>query len=397
MAAIDSPFARNSLLISAVLFALALSARAQSPARVDDRPPREMPPRAIEAAIYLELYGHPDTARHRIEVRAVFDRVELSGVVSTDAARRTAEQLAGLVAPNRRIVNRLEVERDPQRSRTNGSAEGTPEDLARQFTDALAAKFPPEIMREVTVTTYLVGEPSVWVVALEGVVPSVRDQLAMSETLIFGSPSAAAVVNRTYAARNHLIGSRPDVSIRVPFVGLDVDVDRGVDLDVGPLGLRIGGGSRYRIADDPRLLDEFMAAVQADGDLRNAEIRPHMFAGVLMLDGRLQPAEKMRVVALATGLRGIRGVVDRTETMEGGPAYYRESDLAAYLRYRLGEHAGAREVELQPAPKDRIKVAATVATEFQATLAAAVLANDPAVGDLAVEPTFREATPDLPK
>jgi hypothetical protein len=398
MTSICSSIATRFALVVAALLMLATSASGQAPVRTDDKPPpRDVPPRALEAAIYLELYGHPDTARRRIEVRAVNDRVELMGVVAAEPERRTAEHLAALVASNRRIVNRLEVERNGQLPPVNGSGEGSPADLKRRFTDSLATKFPSEIMRELNLPVYLVDDPSAWVVSLEGVVPSVRDQLAMSEMLIFGSPSAAAVVNRTYVSRNHVVSSRPNVSIRVPFVGLDVDVDRGVDLDVGPLGLRVGGGGRYRVADDPRLLDEFMAAVRADADLRNAELRPHLFAGVLTIDGKLQTADKMRVVALAVGMRGIRGVVDRTETIEGGPDYYRESDLAAYLRHRLSEHAGARDVELLPAPKERLKLAATVPSNFHAVLAATVLANDPAVAELPVEPTFREASTDLPK
>jgi hypothetical protein len=263
-------------------------------------------------------------------------------------------------------------------------------------------------MRELTLTVYIVdlessevaAEPAseprdryapACVVVLQGVVPSVRDQLAMSELLLFESPAAAAVINRTYVADGYVREYKPNVRIRVPFVGLDVGSETGVDLNVGPLGIRTGG--RYRAGDDPKLLDAYGTAVRADADLRNAPLQPRVLGGVLTLEGKLKAADKMRAVALALGMKGVRGVVDRMQVVEGGPAYYREADLAAYLRYRLGEHAGLRNIELLPAANERLKLHATVATDFHAALATVVIANDAALSELPFDPKFREEFP----
>ena len=235
-------------------------------------------------------------------------------------------------------------------------------------------------------------DTAAWVLVLEGLVPSVRDQLAMSELLLFESPGAAAVINRTFVADEYVPEYKPKVRVRVPFVDVEVDVDdeRGVDVNVGPMVVRTGGG--YRAADDPTLLDEYLAAIRADADLQNAPLHAHVLGGVLTIEGTLNVADKLRAVALAIELRGVRGVVDRTETVASQPPYYRESDLGAYLDHRLGEHTGARKVELIPGANNRLKLIATVPTDFHAALALAVIASDPAVSELPVEPAFRDAT-----
>jgi osmotically-inducible protein OsmY len=403
-----SPF-RWSITSCLVVVAMAALARAQVQVRVDDKPSsRAVHPSMVEAAIYLELYGHPDTAHRRMGVRVVRDRVELSGTVEEQSKRLIAQRIAAAVAPDLKVDDRIEVKADGEFPRTESAGAATPEDLKRRFTDVLAGKFPAEILRELTLTIYSVdldaseaaaataSEPRgldtvALVVVLEGVVPSVRDQLAMSELLLFGSPTAAAVVNRTYVAHGYVREYKPNLSIRVPFVGLEVGTETGVDLDVGPLAIRTGG--KYRAGDDPKLLDAYVTAVRADADLRNAPFEPHVLGGVLTLEGKLKAADKMRAVALALGLKGVRGVVDRTQVVEGGPAYYREADLAAYLRYRLGEHAGVRNIELLPAAKERLKLHATVPTVFHAALATAVIANDAALSELPIEPAFREGLP----
>src|SRR5438093_46400 len=92
------PFPRRFSFVFVALVALAASARGQAPLRIDDKPPpRNMPARALEASIYLELYGHPDTAHRRIEVRVARDHVELLGTVAAEPERVTAERLAALV------------------------------------------------------------------------------------------------------------------------------------------------------------------------------------------------------------------------------------------------------------------------------------------------------------
>ena len=97
-------------------------------------------------------------------------------------------------------------------------------------------------------------------------------------------------------------------------------------------------------------------------------------------------------VALALGLKDVRGVVDHVDVVAAKPDYYREADLVAYLRYRLGEHASAGNVELVSDAKNRFKLQATVPTGFHAALAAAVIANDPALSPVPIEPAFREIT-----
>ena len=105
----------------------------------------------------------------------------------------------------------------------------------------------------------------------------------------------------------------------------------------------------------------------------------------------------MRAVALAQTIFGVRGVVDRTEVLEGQPAYYRESDLTAYLRQRLGEHVGARNIELLPAPYERSKLRGSFPSSFHAALATAVIGNDAALSELPIDREFREEMSGSPK
>lgn len=233
------------LLVLVALLVLTASAHAQVPGQNNGRlPPRVIAPQAIEAGVALELYGHPDTAHRRIEVRLVNDRVDLSGTVATESEMRTAERLAMFAVPDRSIVNRIQVERDGQFLRVEGSSEGSPVELRRRFMDALAAKFPPEMLRELTLTAYHVAKPAAWVVVVEGTVPTMRDQLAVSEALLLGTPVAAAVINRTHVVSGPIVVARSDVSVRGPFGFFGVDVNRrgGVAVDVGPLAIRTGRG-----------------------------------------------------------------------------------------------------------------------------------------------------------
>ena len=176
---------KNCWLMFAAVLALTASAHAQVPEQNNGRvPPRVIAPQAIEAGVALELYGHPDTAHRRIEVRLVNDRVDLSGTVASESEMLTAERLAMFAVPDRSVVNRIQVERDGQFLRVDGSREGSPADLRRRFMDVLATKFPPEILRELTLTAYHVKDPAAWVVVVEGTVPTMRDQLTVSETLL---------------------------------------------------------------------------------------------------------------------------------------------------------------------------------------------------------------------
>jgi hypothetical protein len=401
---------RSLITSSSMFLALLVSAataRAQVHVRVgDQRSSLVVSPSTIEAAIYLELYGHPDTARRHIEVRVRHDRLELTGAVANEPERLTALRIAADVAPDLKVDDRMEVKADGPFPRTEIAGDGTPAELRRRFTDVLAGKFPPEILRELTLTAYRVALPASvksgglpskqrvsegtgWVLVLEGVVPSTDDQVAMSELLLFESPGAAAVINRTFVADGYVPEYKPKVHVRVPFVHVDVGNTNGVDVHVGPLLVRTGGG--YRAADDPALLDEYMNAVRADAELHNAPLRAHVLGGVLTIEGTLKAADKMRAVAMATRLRSIRGVVDRSGVFEDNPAYYSKDDLIAYLGQRLGEHAGARNVELTSDARHRLNLRATVPTHFHADLALAVIANDPALSRLPVEPVFREA------
>jgi hypothetical protein len=361
-------------------------------------------PNMIEAAIYLELYGHPDTARRHIEVRVRRDHVEVAGTVAGESERLTAQRIASGVVPDLTVDDRMEVTAEGPSPRTEIAGDGSPAELKRRFTDVLARKFPADILRELAMTVYRVDLPLSGAsvpppskqrvparrVGAGGLVPSVQDQLAMSESLLFESPAAAAVINRTYVAEGYVPEYKPKVRVRAAFVDVDVGNDRGVEVHVGPLVVRTGG--RYRAADNPTLLDEYMTAVRADAELQNAPLHPHVLGGVLTIEGALKAADKMRAVALAIGLRDVRGVVDRTVIVEGKPIYYSEDDLGAYLRYRLGEHAGARNVELVSTSNNRLKLKATVPTGFHAALALVVIANDPALSQLPIESAFRDAT-----
>ncbi len=392
----------SRLLMFVALVVLTASAHAQEPGQNNGRlPPRVIAPQAIEAGVALELYGHPDTAHRRIEVRLIDNRVDLSGTVASKSELVTAERLATIAAPDRSIVNRIQVDRDGQFLRVDGSSEGSPADLRRRFMDVLATTFPPEMLRELTLTAYHVADPAAWVVVVEGTVPSMRDQMAVSETLLLGTPAAAAVINRTHVMRGLIEVARSDVSVRGPFGFFGVDVNRrgGVAVDVGPLAIRTGRQNRVitEVNDDPLVLDQYQTAIRSDADLRSAQFQPRVLSGVLTLEGRLKPADKMRAVALAQTIFGVRGVVDRTEVLEGQPAYYRESDLTAYLRQRLGEHAAARNIELLPAPYERTKLRVAFPTSFHAVLATAVIANDAALSELPIEREFREEMPASPQ
>jgi osmotically-inducible protein OsmY len=360
-------------LMLVALLALTASAHAQVPGQNNGRvSPRVIAPQAIEVGVALELYGHPDTAHRRIEVRLVNDRVDLSGTVAAESEMLTAERLAMFAVPDRSVVNRIQVEREGQFLRVDGPSKGSPADLRRRFMDVLTTKFPPELLKELTLTTYHVSDPAAWVVVVEGTVPTMRDQLAVSEALLLGTPAAAAVINRTHVVSGSIAVARSDVSVRGPFGFFGVDVNRrgGVAVDLGPLAIRAGRGNRVvaEATDDPLMLDQYLTAVRSDADLRSAQFQPRVLSGVLTLEGRLKPADKMRAVALAQTINGVRGVVDRTEVQEGQPAFYRESDLTAYLRYRLGEHAAARDIELLPAPYERSKLQVTFPTSFHAAL-----------------------------
>ena len=94
-----SPFrwSITSCSVVVVLLALAASVRAQVQVRVEDKPSsRAVHPSMVEAAIYLELYGHPDTAHRRMGVRVVRDRVELSGTVETSPSGSPRSELPRL-------------------------------------------------------------------------------------------------------------------------------------------------------------------------------------------------------------------------------------------------------------------------------------------------------------
>lgn len=389
-------------LMFVALLALTASVHAQVPVQDSTKvPPRVFAPQEIESGVALELYGHPDTAHRRIEVRLIDNRVDLSGTVASKSELVTAEKMAALAASDRSIVNRIQVEPDGQFLRVEGSDEGSPAELRRRFMDALAVKFPPEILRELTLTAYHVANPAAWVVVVEGTVPSMRDQMAVSEALLLGTPPAAAVINRTHVVRGPIAVVRSDVSVRGPFGFFGVDVNRrgGVAVDLGPLAIRAGRGNRVvaEPTDDPLVLDQYLTAVRSDADLRSAQFQPRVLGGVLTLEGRLKPADKMRAVALAQTIFGVRGVVDRTQVLEGQPAYYRESDLTAYLRQRLGEHAAARDIVFVSAPSERSKLRVSIPTSFHAVLATAVIANDTTVSELPFEREFREEMPASPQ
>ena len=211
----------------------------------------------------------------------------------------------------------------------------------------------------------------------------------MSELLLLASPAPAAVINRTYVTEGYFPGHQPKTHVRAPFVHVDVGNDNGVDVRVGPLVVRTGGG--YRAADDPDLLDDFMSDVRSDDDLENVALQAHMRDGVLTIEGTLKAADKMRAIALASHLKGARGIVDRTEVVDGGRAYYSDDDVEDYLRYRLGEHACALDVDIDSAAKHRFRLKAIVPTDFHASLAMVVIASDPALRQLTLEPAFREA------
>ena len=394
-------YSQTCRLMAVALFAVTASAHAQVPGQNNGRlPPRDIVPQAIESGVALELYGHPDTAHRRIEVRVVDGRVDLSGAVASKSELLTAERLAALAMPDHSIVNRIQVKPDGQVVQIDGSREGSPTDLRRRFMDVLAAKFPPELLRELTLTAYHVANPAAWVVVVEGTVPSMRDQLAISEALLLGSPAASAVITRTHLTRGTIVVSRPEVRVRGPLGFLGVEVDRReVGVEIGPLAIRAGRRNRAiaDVIDDPLVLDQFRTALRSDADLRSAQLETHVLGGVLTLEGRLQAADKMRAVAIAQTISGVRGVVDRTELLDGGPAYYREPDLTAYLRHRLSEHAAARDIELHAVPNEQFQLRAAFPTSFHTALATVVIENDAAVSNLLIERAFREEFPESPK
>jgi osmotically-inducible protein OsmY len=396
-----------SIVSSSLFGALLVSApfvSAQVHVRTNDRPSANaLQASPLEAAIYLELYGHPDTARRQIEVRVHRDRVELTGAAAGDFERRIAQQLTLGVVPDLRVEDRIEIRNDRPHPRTPLSGSESPAELERRFTDLLSNKFPAEILRELTLTVYLVelqdaGTPASksrgrdaegCVLVLEGVVPSVGDQLAMSEVLLFESPAAAAVINHTHVSDGYAPGHEPKTHVRVPLVHVDVGSNDGVEVHVGPLVVRTGGG--YRAADDPDLLDNFMSDVRSDDDLDNVALQAHVRDGVLTIEGSLRAADKMRAISLASHVKGARGIVDRIEVVEGGRSYYSDDDVENYLRYRLGEHACARDVDIDSGAKHRLRLRAVAPTDFHARLAQVVIAGDPALTQLTLESEFRDA------
>ena len=151
-------------IVSSTLFvalmASAASARAQVHVRVGDQPPsRVVNPSMAEVAIYLGLYGHPDTARRHIDVRVRHDCIELTGGVASESERLTAHQIAANVVPNLPVEDHLELRAGGSFPRAEIAWDGSTEEQNLRFTDVLARKFPDEILRELTLTVYLVGLP----------------------------------------------------------------------------------------------------------------------------------------------------------------------------------------------------------------------------------------------
>lgn len=363
-------------------------------------------PGALEDVIHLELYGHPDTSRRHLQVRVQQDRVLLTGSVANDIERRTARRISAEVTSDLRVDDRLELTNDDRSPRLESAGDLSPADLEHRFIDVLAGTFPAEILNELSLTVYRVDLPMLdpsaapsskqrvrfapgWVLVLEGLVPTVRDQLAMSELLLFEYPVAAAVINRTYVSDGYVPGYRPKSRVRAPLVDVDVDDDNGVEVRIGPLVVRTGQRQLAEVV--PNLLDEYLAAVRADAYLRNAPVHPHLVADVLTIDGTLEVADRMRAVSLAGGLSGLRGVVDRMEVIEGKSDFYNLADLRAFVVHLLGEHAGARNVEIVPIANNRLELRGVVSSEFNAAVARAVIASDLALSRLPIRSEFRDA------
>lgn len=408
---------------------LLLGATAQSQVDIDlsGSPERELGRGELQAAVYLQLDAHPATAHREIEVRVLDeDLVRLRGVVKDESERRIAQRMASLVVRGSAIANEIRVDPDLRLKPLPAAKARTPAEAHRRFVDQLAQEVPPGILEKITIHVYPVdaaragiapreappaaapreATKKVWIPVLEGTVPTLRHQLGLNQVLLSGatngrgftSPPASAVVNRTY----HIPPPQRDeaLRIRVPFFSLDLDVgEGGVDLGMlspaGPMRIRTGSG--YDPETDHLLLDRYHAALRNDPQLHRARLGATVVAGVLILEGELTAAEKMRAVALAMGLEGIRGIVDTTEITSGGPPYYHENDLTAYLNYRLAEHAHAWDIRHKAAGEGEQTVRATVSTQFHAALAASVLTHDPALSRLKVKPDFTEWDPARPR
>src|SRR5262245_50020570 len=148
-----SLFSTTSCSLCVALWAAVGSAQAQVP---EDGASLGAQPSRVEAAIYLELRGHPDTASENIQVHIVGDRVELSGMLTGEPARVIARRMVAGVAPDLRVDDRMDVRVDASVPRPYSTGDTTPAELKRRFTDLLAREFPPEIMRELALTVYRV-------------------------------------------------------------------------------------------------------------------------------------------------------------------------------------------------------------------------------------------------
>jgi osmotically-inducible protein OsmY len=388
---------------------------AKAQVRVDERrPARSVHPQALATAIYLQLHGHPETALRPIEVRIRETDVELRGAVADDAERSTAERLAALVVADTPIVNRIHIQPSLARPRPSTTGARSTASTEQRLQMRLARAFPEDVMNRIHLTAIPVSlnsgqaadsteyqpegqaEPTDFVAVLEGTAPSVRDQFVMNDMLLNGPGAAVAVVNRLHVAAAPAGEPRPLFQLRAPFIGLDIDLDRGyLATPIGSLGVESGPPvAPYVPDDDRRLATGFMAAARADQELYDARLTCVVFARVLFIDGSLTPADKMRAVRLARGMEGVRAVVDRTETTttNGGPAYHDERDLADYLDYRLGEHSSVWGIELEATSSSQIKVRATSPTPFHSTLATAVIARDSAIAPLPLDLSLTEWT-----
>lgn len=380
--------------------------------RVERSDRREMAASDLEAAVYLQWYAHPQTARREIDALLRRGRLELRGTVATEQERELAERLAVMVADEVRIANRLRVGpvRGPEPALRLGRLSAR--EVVDRFREQLRDEFPPELVEDLTLRVYpvpLSAEPapappgedppsvseSAWVAVLEGTVPSVDDQIAMSALLVTGEPAAAAVVNRTYslaAAR----GEARRVNVRVPFFRLNLDIDdRGVDLGMRTLGgpLHVRTAEREDRRADRRVSDRYLDALRDDRYLKDVPVRFRVLRRIITLEGDLTPADQMRAVRLALETRGAYGVVDDTQLVDGGPAFYELDDVRTFVSYRLGEDAAALDVELDPRTTEPLRGTVIAPTAFHSTLAATVREHDPTLRRLPLELEIREATP----
>jgi osmotically-inducible protein OsmY len=411
---------RLSLLaVLPIFLASPVAIWAQVNVNVDRSSSRAVPARSLEAALYLQLRAHPATARREIEVRVRDGKVELRGAVGSEHEHLVAERLATLTATDQEIVNRLRVQRElgPPSAAVAVAQVGSPDELEQRYREQLGREFSADWLKQIELSVYTVTletpasatgrnarartpENQVNVglaVVVEGTLPSASHQLAMSELILSSRPAVAAVINRTYLAFTGDRQPRAPLRIRVPFFRMDLDrrQDGGVDLDLASPGgpVRVRGAGKRSQADDQELADGYIGNVRADVELEPADLRCNVLAGVLTIEGKLQRAGLMRAVAIARRMEGVRGLVDRTETLAGGPRYHTLEDLTEYLNYRLGEHADAWDIAISPAPDDRLKLRATVPTTFHAAMAATVVGQDPALAPLPLDLEFAEWTP----